>query len=146
MAPCGLVACGYDIGVTGESDVRRVATDARIEIVDIGGAGFGKGDAMRAKAVLLEQRFQHAERAGINRRYGRTADEGLSNREGIIHVPGLTRMPGGGLPRCGASSISPCWSQAVVARSLAVGLRGRLCCLPSGFGPNRLVERVPGRK
>ena len=47
-----------------------------------------------------------SERAGIEWRYGRAADEGLGDREGIIHAPRLTCIYDIGLALCAASSIS----------------------------------------
>jgi hypothetical protein len=41
---------------------------------------------MHLEAGYLQQIFEHAERAGIGGRYGSTADEGLRNREGIVHA------------------------------------------------------------
>src|SRR5262249_53716545 len=106
VLPGRLVADRHHVGMSRKSDVRRLVADPCIEIVDIGKAGFGEGDAMHLEAGGLEQSLEHAERAGIGGRYGRTADEGLRNREGIIHAPRLTCIDGGGLPIRGINSIS----------------------------------------
>src|SRR5205823_2666912 len=132
--------------MAGEGDVRRLAADARIEIVDVGRAGLAEGDAVRLEAGFFQDSFEHAQRPGVGRGYGWAAEEGLGNREGISHAPGLTRQTGGGLALCGTISISLSWSHAVVARNRASALRARICSLPSGLGPNRLVHFVPRRK
>src|SRR6185312_270318 len=107
VAPRALVARGHHVGMSGKGEMRRGAAESRIEVVDIRSASFRERDAVRLKTLGLEQVFQHVKRAGVGRRYGRAADEGLGNREGIVHVPGLTCMPRGGLALCGWSWIAP---------------------------------------
>ena len=87
VAPCGLVAGRHHVGMAGKGDVRRVAADAGIEIVDVGGAGLGEGDAMHLEAGGFQDVFEHAERAGVGRRYGGAADEVAGNGNSIIHAP-----------------------------------------------------------
>src|SRR5882724_12471024 len=54
VAPCAFIAWWHHVGMAGESDVRARASDPRIEIVDIGGAGFAEGDAMHLEAGAFE--------------------------------------------------------------------------------------------
>ncbi len=86
VAPGGFVARRYHVGVAGERDVRRLRADPGIEIVDIGGPGLAEGDAVDLEAVGFEESFENAERAGVGRRDGRTADQVLRDRESIIHA------------------------------------------------------------
>ncbi len=135
MRPRALVAGRYHVGMAGKGDVRRLAADARIEIVDVGRPRLAEGDAVRLEAGSLQDIFENAQRAGVGRGYGWAAEEGLGDREGISHAIGLTRMPGGGPDLCGTISISLSWLHAVVARSRARSERTRVCSLPSGSGP-----------
>ena len=66
--------------------MRRRGADARIEIVDVGGAWFAEGDAMGLETGRFQQIFQHAERAGVGRRYRGAADEIAGDREGVGHA------------------------------------------------------------
>src|SRR5215831_5748076 len=104
MAPGGLIARRHHIGVTGKRDVRRRVSDARIEIVDIGGAGLTKGHAVHFEAGTLEDVFENAERTGISRGYGRAADQIAGNGKGIGHASRLTCHSGGRLPWLGTNS------------------------------------------
>src|SRR5437879_3417067 len=113
MRPGTFIARRHHVGMSGEGDMRRFATDARIEIVDVGRAGLAEGDAVRLEAGLFQGSLEHAQRPGVGRGYGWAAEEGLSNREGISHAPDLTRMAGGGLAVCGTISISLSWPHAV---------------------------------
>src|SRR5439155_15305619 len=136
MAPGSLVAGRHHVGMAGKGDVRGAVTNARIEIVDVGGAGLAKGDAVRLEAMGFEKRFENTQRAGVSGGYGWAAEEGLGNGEGIDHAPRLTCQTGGGPALCGTISISLCCSQ-----------RGpRLSGSSSGLAPNRLVFREPFRK
>src|SRR6516225_5571603 len=87
MAPRGLIAGGHNVGVAGKGDMRRLAADASVEIVDVGGAGLAEGDAVHLEAVSLEEVFEDAERAGIGRSYRWAANQLLGNGESISHAP-----------------------------------------------------------
>src|SRR5262245_15824400 len=146
MRPGAFIARRHHVGMAGKGDVGRLRANARIEIVDIGGAGLAEDDAVRFESRAFQDGFENAQRPGIGRGYGWAADEGLGNRDGISHVPGLTRMAGGGPDRWGSISISLSWSHGVLVRSRSCALRGRICSLPSGFGPYWLVHFVPRKK
>ncbi len=90
MAPCGLVARRHHVGMSGKAEVRRTVADAGIEIVDIGGARLAEGDAMDVEAGSFQHIFEHGERAGIGRGYGRAADEIAGDGEGHQSCPRLT--------------------------------------------------------
>lgn len=105
-APGGLVARRHHVGVAGEGDVRAFGADARIEVVDVGGAVLAEGHAVAGESGSAEGFFKHAKRTGIFRGYRGAADEIAGNREGIGHVPRLTCMPPGGLALGGTISIS----------------------------------------
>jgi hypothetical protein len=79
MAPGGLVARRHHVGMAGEGDVRRLVTDTGVEIVDIGGAGLGEGDAVHLEADRFKNVFENAERAGVGRGDGRAADQIAGN-------------------------------------------------------------------
>ena len=54
--PSRLVARRHHVGMAGEHQVRAAGADARIEIVDVGRAGLGEGDAMTAKPASPSSR------------------------------------------------------------------------------------------
>ena len=83
MAPGGLVAGRHDVGMAGKGDVRGAVADARIEIVDIGGAGFAERDAVRLKTFCLEDVLENAQRAGVSRGDGGAAQQIAGNRKGV---------------------------------------------------------------
>ena len=85
--PRRLIAGRHHIGMAGEGDMRRGVADARIKIIDIGGAGFAEGDPMGFETGRLEEIFQNAKRSGIGRSYRGAADEIAGDREGISHAP-----------------------------------------------------------
>jgi hypothetical protein len=87
MAPGALIARRHHVGMPGKGDVRRLAADPCIEIVDIGGAGLAESDAMHLEAGVFQDVFEYAQRAGIRRGYRRAADEIAGNGEGVSHAP-----------------------------------------------------------
>src|SRR4051794_31694164 len=60
MAPGALVAGRHHVCMSGKADVRSSGADARIEVVDIGGAGFAESDAMHLEAGRSEDFFKDA--------------------------------------------------------------------------------------
>ncbi len=104
MGPGRLVAGRHHVGMAGKGDVRRRAADAGIEVVDIGGAGFGKDDAVHLEAGGFQQCFENAKRAGIGGRDGRAADQVAGNGNGIIHAPRLPCDAADGPALCGINS------------------------------------------
>lgn len=83
VAPRVCVARRHHVGMAGKAQMRRAIADPCVEIVDVGGAGLAEGHAMRGEAGVLQQRLQHTERAGVGRRDRRTAQQGLSDGEGV---------------------------------------------------------------
>jgi hypothetical protein len=106
--PRRFVAGRHHVGVAGKGDMRRRRADAGIEVVDIGGAGFGERHAVDVEAGRLQQVFEHTERAGVGRGDGRAANQIAGNRDGINHVSRLTRHTAGGPALCGTISSSLC--------------------------------------
>jgi hypothetical protein len=111
VRPCGFVAGRHHVGMSGKGDVRRAVADAGVEVVDIGGAGFGEGHAVAGEAGRRQGIFKHPQRSGVGRCYRGAADEIAGNRESIGHVLRLTCMPPGGLALGGTNSSAACWSQ-----------------------------------
>src|SRR3981081_4062419 len=85
MAPGSLAARRHHVGMSGKGDMRTAVANAGIEVVDIGGAGFAKADAMHLEAGAFEDIFQYAKRTGIGRGYRGAADEIAGDGKGISH-------------------------------------------------------------
>ncbi len=83
VGPCRFVTGGHHVGVPREGDVRRLRADACIEIVDVGRAGFGEGDAMHLEPGIAEQLLQYAERARVCRRHGGTTQQIAGDGESV---------------------------------------------------------------
>ena len=90
MGPGALVAGRHHVGMAGKGNVRGTVADAGIEIVDIGGTGLAKGDAVHLEAGAFKDIFKHAERAGIGRGYRGAAQQIAGNGEGVHSCPRLT--------------------------------------------------------
>jgi hypothetical protein len=67
--PRGFIAGRHHVGMAGKGDVRRFSPDAGVEVVDIGGAGFGEGHAVAGEAGCGERLFKHPQGAGVGRGY-----------------------------------------------------------------------------
>ena len=137
--PGGFVAGRHHVGMAGEGDVRRLGADARIEIVDVGGAGLAEGDAVHLEAGGLQHAFEHAERAGVGGRYGRAADEVAGNGEGVGHAP-LNTPPAVGQLSAHSTRADPRRPRVdrAAGRAEPVGLRS-----PSGYistNPRRAMQ------
>ena len=133
MGPGGLVAGRHHVGMAGKGDVRGVVADARIEIVDVGGAGFAEGDAMRLETRWLSAGLR-ARRARRHRRGHRWAAERSGQWRGHRSCPRLT---------CHAAMGQPVGNNFQLAA--LVPARPRIA-RSSGSGPNRLVLREPFRQ
>ncbi len=83
LRPRRLVARRHHIGVAGEDDMRRAGSDARIEVVDVGGARFAEGDAMGGKARCFQHGIDHPQRAGIGRRHRGATNQVTGQGNGI---------------------------------------------------------------
>src|SRR5690242_17076187 len=79
--------------MAGETEMRPAAAMAGIEILDIGGARLRKRQPDRAESCRLEKLFEIGERPALRRRHGRTADQGLEDRNRVHarHIRGYSR-------------------------------------------------------
>jgi len=85
VAPGALIPGRHHVGMAAKRDVRSGAADPGIKVVDIGRAGFAKGDAMHFEAGGAENFFDNAQCARIGRGYRRAAQEIAGNGEGVGH-------------------------------------------------------------
>ena len=141
MGPVRLVAGRHHVGVAGEDEVRRLAADAGIEVVDRRRAGFGEGHAMSGKARVLQDPFKHAERAALRRRHRRTAQQLAGNGDGIgrpSHGPRLEHDPEKWKSDFGKDHAH---SKAILGRR-----RQPAGAPASGSGPYRFGPTVPRRQ
>jgi len=75
MLPRRLVSGRHHVGMAGERQMRPLRADARVQILDIVGAGFRKHHPMHGETGLLQDRLEIGERAAFRRRHRRTTDE-----------------------------------------------------------------------
>ncbi len=95
MGPVLLGAGRHHVGVAGEHEMRARVADARIEVFDRRGPGLGEHDAMDGKARAFQDVLDQSERAALDRRDRRTAQEIAGERDRIgggAHGCGFTRL------------------------------------------------------
>ena len=83
MRPGLLVARRHHVGMAGEHQMRRSRADARVEVLDVVGAGLAERHAVHGEAGRLQRLFEKGERAAFRRRDRRAAQQIAGDGDGI---------------------------------------------------------------
>jgi hypothetical protein len=83
VRPGCFVAGRHHVGVAREHEMRAPASDAGVEILDIGRAGLAESDAIHREAGARQHARQIGQRAALGRRHRGAADEVARDRDGV---------------------------------------------------------------